>query len=47
MMSDIRVAARITPGKVQSLTTVYERTSDGTIPAVRDRVPFQTPGTTP
>jgi hypothetical protein len=47
MMTDIRVAARITPDGVRSLTRVYERTPAGTTPADRHRVPFQTPGTTP
>jgi len=39
-------ALRITPDRVASLTTVYERTPDRTTPAARNRASFQTPGMT-
>jgi hypothetical protein len=46
MMSDIRLAARITLGDLRSLVSVYERTPARATSAVRDGVPSQTPGTT-
>jgi hypothetical protein len=43
----IPAPARITLGRVASLSQVYERTPDRTTPAARTRASFQTPGTTP
>lgn len=44
MMAGFEMTARITPGALPSLVTVYERKPDRTTPAVGIRVTFQTPG---
>jgi hypothetical protein len=47
MMPITAMNARITPGWVRSLTTVYERTLSHTTPVARMCVPTKTPGSTP
>jgi hypothetical protein len=47
MMPKTSLDARITPGTVGSLTTVYELTSGRTIPATPACASDQTSGTTP